>query len=440
MSLKPVYDMLEVLANTPSTNDKEELLVDYLKNKLFLKVCKYTLDPRKKFKVKKFPTEPQMYVLKDNDVDGIFEFLDKLNEQKGASKSDKDMLYQLASIDTESYEVVKRICNGDLRCGVGTRTINTVKANTIPFTAYLRCSSKRQLHKAKFPAYWQIKANGKYAEMICRDKIYFGSRDSHKLKNLKHLKKMYKTIQSGFGHNVYMGELRVWNTDGTIMGRQEGNGIINTKDLPKKIAKRIFFSLWDCVPYCDYFEEKCLIPYEERLKSVREMVAAISEEYPNNKSFAVIKTDIVQTIGEAQALTNAEIEGGGEGGVLKNKDATWKHGTSMEQFKMKRLYEGELRVLAWEYGTKGKKHADRMGRILIGTDDGKVQTYCGGGFSDKLREENWDKYIGRIVEVEYEEVTLAKGATVYALSGPCAFVDFRDGKDTTDTFEELTKR
>ncbi len=438
MSLKSVYEKFCYLEQVSSTLIKKEYLNKYLQDKLFLKVVKYCLDPRKKYHTKKLPafTENSTFA----SVDRIFKCLDALAEQTGASNKDKQALALVSSIDTETWEVVYRICNGDLRCGCGVRLINTVRPDTVPFTPYLRCSSKRQIHKATFPAFWQVKANGKYSEMVCTDKVAFGSRDSHKIKNVKHLKKLYTQVSGQFGQNVYMGELRVWNIDGSIMDRQKGNGIINTKNLDKKIAKRIFFSLWDCVPYADYKNEKCNIPYDTRLDNAREMVGAIDGLEIDQTSFAIIETHIVKDLEEAQKLTNTEIAKGGEGGVLKKTKAKWKHGTSLEQFKMKRLYEGELRVIAWEYGTKVKKHADRMGRILLGTDDEKLKTYCGMGFSDKLREENWDKHIGRIVEVEYEEVTKARGATIYALSGPAAFIDFRDGKDNTDTLEDLMKR
>lgn len=45
MSLKEVYIKLENLAAHPSTLEKEELLATYLQDELFLKVCKYALDP-----------------------------------------------------------------------------------------------------------------------------------------------------------------------------------------------------------------------------------------------------------------------------------------------------------------------------------------------------------------------------------------------------------
>ncbi len=428
-----MHNQLELLAEEPSTLNKENMLNEFLRDALFLKVVQYALDPRRKYKTKKLPP---FLPGKIKDNDRLFAKLDALAEQDGASKFDKRDLGILASIDEETWEVVHRICNGDLRCGAGQRMINKVRPHTVPFTPYLRCSSKKQIHKATFPAIWQVKANGKYAEEVCTDGIVFGSRDSHELHNLAHLKEAHDKVRDRFPNNVYMGELRVWNEDGTIMGRQKGNGIINTKDLDPEIAKRIFFSVWDCVPYEEYLNEKCPIPYDERLEDAKEMVEAIG----NPKLFNIIETHIVRNMKEAQELTNKEIANGGEGGVLKKMKAIWKHGTSMEQFKMKRLYEGELRVVGWEYGDKGKKHEHRMGRVILETDDGKVRTACGGGFSDKLRDEDWDNHIGRIAEVEYEEVTLAKGATVYALSGPCAWVDFRDGRDKTDTFKELMYR
>jgi len=434
MSLNNVYHMLEGIAELSSTLAKEELLGTALEDPDFLKVCQYTLDPRKRFKTKKLP--PFQENANANSVANIFDMLDRLAFQTGASKHDKESLAYHASIDEETWEVVYRICNGDLRCGIGQRMINKVKPKTIPFTPYLRCSSKRQIHKATFPAIWQVKANGKYSEMVCTDKIVFGSRDSHKIKNVKHLKKLYNQVRDQFRHKVYMGELRVWNEDGSIMDRQAGNGIINTKKLDKKIAKRIFFSLWDCVPYDDYMNEKCDIPYDIRLDSAKDMVAAIDDE----KAFQIIDTIIVKTLEEAQKLTNEEIANGGEGGVLKKTKAKWKHGTSLEQFKMKRVLEAEVVIVGWEHGDKGKKHEHRMGRIFVESSDGGVYSAVGGGFSDKLREENWDNHIGRIIEVEYEETTLAKGATKYALSGPASFVCFRDSRKQADATDEIVNR
>ena len=109
---------------------------------------------------------------------------------------------------------------------------------------------------------------------------------------------------------------------------------------------------------------------------------------------------------------------------------------------MKALFEAELRILSWDYGDKGKKHEHRMGRISVGTDDGLLVCSVGSGFSDELRDDNWDRHLGRICEIEYQEVSESKSRKdgVKSLYGPPVFVCFRDDKDITDTLEDLMNR
>jgi len=273
MTLKSVYEQLETIAKTPSTLDKRDLLELYLNDKLFKKCIKYALDPRKKFHIKKLPAFKQNNELSRKT---IFEILDRLALQTGTSNQDKLLLANVASTDKETYEVVHRICNSDLRCGCGVKLINKVRPKTIPFTPYLRCSTKRHLKNIKYPAIWQLKANGMYAEMKIDDgKITFSTRDSKKIKQLKHLKRAFWDCSASekeeFNNIVLMGELRVFNRDGSIADRATGNGIVNqcihgTAD--KKDAERVFFTMWDAVPLEDYKASKCNIPYEKRFDTV----------------------------------------------------------------------------------------------------------------------------------------------------------------------------
>jgi len=446
-SLKNVYDTLESIKSVGSTLQKEEILHEALQDTTFLKVIQYMYDPRRKYKTKKLPAFQSMYVLKDSvGVDGIFKQLDSMALQKGASKQDKDFLSQLASIDEETWEIVQRVCVGDARAGINTRTINKVRKGTIKFTPYCRCSTKKKIQNIIYPAIWNEKANGAYAEMrittknISR-KIRFGTRDSHKIHKLKHLKNELRQISEN--NNVYCGELRVWNTDGSIMDRQTGNGIINQciqGTVNKQLARRVFFSMWDCIPLDDYFAGKCTIPYDDRFERVKNLVTYVHDD----TLFRAVKYQIVANLEEAQELTNAEILKGNEGGVLKNLKAPWKDGTSTENIKMKARFEGELRAIKWEHGDKGKRHEHRMGRIIFETDDGLVRTAVGSGFSDKMREEDMDKHMGRIAELEYESLSESKlrksGTPKYKLYGPATFSCWRDDKDTTDTLEDLKNR
>lgn len=445
MSLKNIYNKLVDLSNLSSTNDKKEKLNFCLKNPLFRKVCFYALDPRKKYKIKKLPAFQYQTPMVISTVDDIFKTLDVLSQQKGTSKRDKEHLSYIASIDKETWEIVNRICNDDLRCGCGVRTINKIHPGLIPFTPYLRCSSHRNLHKAKEIGIVQEKANGMYAEMVIENnKIKFGTRDSHEIHMLDHLKEIYLDAFDGLLDEVLMGELRVRNDDGSIADRATGNGIINqciqgTAD--SKDAFRVFFSMWDIVDLIDYKNERCNVPYHKRLQILEEIVELIHED--NEQAFQIIDYKYCSKE-EAQEYANEIIKNGGEGAVYKHIDAIWKHGTSTEQYKIKARFEGELRAIDWEYGDKGKKHEHRMGRIIFETDDGMVRTAVGSGFSDEFREEDMDKYMGRIGELFFESVSESKSRKdnepKYALYGPAVFECWRDDKDSTDTFTDLMER
>jgi len=378
-----------------------------------------------------------------SSIEDIFVALDRLVKQKGASISIKKELAHLASIDKETWEVVHRICNGDLRCGVGVRTLNEVLPGLIPFTPYLRCKSHRHIDKAKTPGIVQEKANGMYAEMIVEeDLIKFGTRDSHEIHQLDHLKEIFLDSIEG-EDTVYMGELRVRDHDGSILDRATGNGIINKciqNTAKPDDSLRVFFSIWDSVYLDHYREAKSPISYKERFDDVIDTV-----EILDNKGFCVIDYKYVETIAEAQEYANERIRRGEEGGVYKWLKATWSNSTSSQQFKIKARFEGELRAVRWEYGDKGKKHEHRMGRIIFETDDGLVRTAVGSGFSDEFREEDMEQYMGRIGELAFESVSESKsrkkGDPEYALYGPATFTCWRDDKkDETDTLKELMER
>jgi ATP-dependent DNA ligase len=227
------------------------------------------------------------------------------------------------------------------------------------------------------------------------------------------------------------------------MDRQTGNGIINKciqGTASKDEASRVFFSIWEAVPLKYFKEGKCNIDYDIRLDHAVQIIQNIND---SNK-FQLVKTKVVNTLKEAQELTNKVVAKGGEGGILKNILSHWKDHTSPNQVKMKARFETELRVVGWEYGDKGKKYEKKMGRVIFETDDGKIKVYVGTGFSDEQREENWNENIGRIGELEYESLSKSKTRKSedpeYTLYGPAAFICWRDEKRKTDTLEDLLYR
>lgn len=112
---------------------------------------------------------------------------------------------------------------------------------------------------------------------------------------------------------------------------------------------------------------------------------------------------------------------GYEGVMIKNPEAGYKFGRSYDVMKLKAFQDADLVVSALQEGSG--KYAGRLG-ALVALHNGK-EVCVGSGLSDELRESIWTKpdlYIGRIIEVRYQEET-PDGSLRFP-----TFIRFRDDK------------
>ena len=90
--------------------------------------------------------------------------------------------------------------------------------------------------------------------------------------------------------------------------------------------------------------------------------------------------------------------------MIKDLDAPYKFGRGPEVMKLKAFHDVDLKVRGLQEGTG--KHSGKLGSVLVSYNGVDVQV--GSGFSDELRESIWaspDDFIGRTIEVRYQEVT-----------------------------------
>ena len=116
----------------------------------------------------------------------------------------------------------------------------------------------------------------------------------------------------------------------------------------------------------------------------------------------------------------------------------FKDGTSAEQLKVKLKVDADVRLVRFEKGTKGTKYENYNKVLVFETDDGKIKGRT-SGLSDKEVEnvtKNPDKYLGKVIAVQFNDLVKAQGHEYYALSHP-RFIEFRLDKETTDTLERV---
>lgn len=102
---------------------------------------------------------------------------------------------------------------------------------------------------------------------------------------------------------------------------------------------------------------------------------------------------------------------GYEGTMVKPMDSLYYHGRNKDWKKIKPFLSADLKIVSMSEG-KGKA-SNMMGRMVVegvieDNDNQLVRCEVGTGFTDELRKELWnnqDKYIGKVVEIQYQEVT-----------------------------------
>lgn len=123
-----------------------------------------------------------------------------------------------------------------------------------------------------------------------------------------------------------------------------------------------------------------------------------------------------------------------EGLIVKNWDAVYQWDRTIDWCKVKRFYDVDARVTGFYMGRKKSRLEKTVGGLVVeGRDEsGKpFRTKVGSGFSDKDRDhirDNWHLYDGSTAVITYQEMSLAKGETIYALRFPTIKQLLRDDK------------
>lgn len=340
----------------------------------------------------------------------------------------------LCGLNSEDRDVVIRVLDRDLKINIGTTQINKVFSGLITKPIYMRCGLFNEKTSSKIDpenAIVQLKADGTYREFIVDDD---GNVSSISRSGISYDYPLHFKIMSAWDAGHYFGELTVLDEDGSVMKRSEGNGLLNSDEVP---MERVLLDLWDYVTPEEYDmarnKKKCSIPYQSRLNKLREIL-----KNDPVKNIRLIETHTVSSIREALQHCSEWMSQGLEGAILKDKNSVFRDGTNPQQLKLKLELDVDVRVTGFQEGRIGTVREKTFGAIIFESDDGMIQGKC-SGFTDKQLEDfnsRRDEIIGKIITVQCNDLTQARGNDYYALSHP-RFIELRDDKTETDTLERV---
>lgn len=422
-----IKDVLNDLNKSNSSNYKIDTLKKYQNSEIVKQLLKLTYD-KNNFNFGMSRTR-LLGILNESNfsegVDKIDNCIDLLEENSGklSGNSAKEFYSSLLQRLTEDSRIILlNILGRDLKCGINVKNINKVFKNLIPKPNYMRCAvfSEKLAKKIHFPAILQLKMDGTYREFnVSNGTVSAKTRAGEEYRN-----EVLFDILKSFPDGYYMGELTI---DGE--SRFTGNGLINSLNPP---LDKIIFTCWDFLTF-DEYTGKVKTSYIDRFNRLQNLI--------ENKNFGQIKlveNHIVNDVSEALKQVSLWMSEGLEGGVLKDFNNTFKNGTSNTQLKIKLKVDAEMRITGFTEGTPGTKREGKIGAIQFANDECTIKGQC-SGFSDYELEEfskNKDSLIGKIISVEFNDVTKAENNEYYALSHP-RFIEIRNDKNETDDLKKV---
>lgn len=488
-----IYNIIEVIANISSSNEKIEILRKNKDNELLKKVLYYCYNPLFNYFTTHQTVEYRQYDdVEDEGVDleFIFPLLDKLIDRYITGNVAKEFLDQISDeLHYLDRIILNRIIGRDMKCGISVKTINKVFPDLIPTIPYMRCSVMDKIDRIKFPAIIQRKMDGMFVNVVYKDGVVkFFTRTGTQF-DLKCLKVDFEdALVNNHKNVVFHGELLVESFDSGVESRNVGNGLINSlikKDqtietLYKKIEerkgksseklsselsqkinefdntdKRVRIVIWDLVPYEDWIKGESKNPYFTS-SDITNRWDALSSFVHGAKSNHIELVDykFVENIEQAKSFYLKQIEEGYEGAVLKNFSLPWKNHTSTEQIKLKAEREADLIVYDFIPGVG--KYTGGIGSLCCRSADGKIEVDVSGKSDDMRGFERVDVndsskgiqlkngfdcncYNGKIFKVIFNEVIdNEKGG--YSLFLPRLAENYpRIDKDVADDFETIMK-
>lgn len=414
-----IIEIVKLLENTSSTNDKIAILKKNEDNELLKKVLEYTLNPFKKYKI----TEKTLVEdKKESNFENIFNLLDTL------AKSNINDLLRLEvnsflgdTEDLEIRELYKRMLLKDLKCNISAKTVNKIWCDLIPqFNVQLAESYFNQkedfLNDKEFIISQKLDGN-RLVGIKNNDKVEFYTRQGKLMEGLEDLEKEFESIPNGI---VLDGELLLRNYNNLPSDElfRETMKVARKKGIKKDLE----FHIFDCVTLDGFMNGIDRTSCKERKLKISELIKD-KEWLIEVPSLYIGKDTSMITKLLDEAISRNE-----EGVIVNIADAPYECKRSKGILKVKKMQSYDLRVVGFEEGSGSFKGT--LGCVLVDLR-GENIVGVGSGWTIEDRKEIWEnksKYMGKVLEVQFFEETTDSKTKLPSLRFPVA-KGWRDDKD-----------
>jgi len=441
-----VYRLLQEIGATTSRNAKEDLLRSKIEDPTVQRVVQLAYDPFITFGI----TPPQVKgagrLSFDHTSPQPWVMLHQLSKRELTGNAAKVAVERmLVDLEPASCEVLRRILAKDLRCGISEKTINLVLPNTVPTFDLMLSKAYEEKRIKTFPVPIEPKLDGfrgmslvsaGVSKAFSRVGNHFPQLDwagPYLVQMVENARAKVQNAESCPGMTDKVRRF-IWDVLGGDAGPSaaidgeavSGSYKTTSGDLRRKDeeATDTILNVFDIVPYA-IMRDTGQIEWKVPLKIRRKVLEFVVRCAPEGAPIQVTDLREANSHEEIQAIYAEHRANGLEGAMVKPWDGHYVKKKGHLWMKIKGQETEDLRITGHYTGKAGTRLEGKFAGFVV--DRAGVSVSVGGGFSHELLEtidKDPDSYIGRLIEVEYHEVT-PDGS----LRHP-RFVRFRDDKDS----------
>lgn len=457
-----IIEIIKELRLETSINYKKNILRKYSDYEPFQKFLAYVYNPRINYYIKKIPPIIS-YGQTEQNISEMYSLLEQLKQREITGNQAQEVVRNfLLEANQTIRELFELAIGRDIRAGVGVGIINEVYKGLIEEIPYQRCSKLDEKTISRLDMRYegwltQKKLDGTFSYILIQKGVvtlltragtqWTSDKLSEELKGIEDI--------------VLIGEVLV-KENGRELDRKTGNGLINSfikreatlDNLELKLAKtkanstqegnltfklvdkkdefastdqRLYFEVWDSLTLQEFEAGISARPYTQRFGE------AIRIAFPT-KSINPVPSFKVYSLKEAEDIARDYMKEGYEGAILKKSDSIWKDGTSKDLIKIKAVLDADLLCVDVEEGSG--KYKGKVGALVLETSCGRLRVKVGTGLTDKDRDKPFDYYIGKVIEIQYNEFIKSKSKSTDSLFLP-RFIEVREDKNTATDYGEI---
>lgn len=426
-----ILNILDEINSSASRLHKESVLKRERDNADLKEAFRLAYDPYTQFYIRKIPDH------KPQGKDSLKSAMSRLSLLSSRTVTGnagiEHLKIVLGSVNQADATVIERIIAKDLRCGVSEATINKNWPGLIPEYPVMLASvyDDKLIDKITWPAMVQLKMDGmRFNAIVQNGKCEFKTRNGRTVDLLGELEAEFIRLAAG-ADVVFDGELTCHNSDGSIMDRKTGNGILNKAvkgTISAAEAQLVHATLWDIIDLKDFRAGLSQRVYDFRFNWLTKQIYS--------PRLHVVEYNYVDNLEQARDKFTEYFNNGFEGIILKDTTAVWENKRSKSLIKFKGELECDLKVIGWEEGTG--KNVGRLGALVCESADGLIKVNVGSGFTDEDRNTiKAEAVIGRIVAIKYNARIKNKSeGAIESLFLP-VFLEIREDKTEADSIRSI---